>query len=135
MMDRPPDLSTSTYRLTIDGITSRLRVTPGGDSVKEVSLALPELMFVVATRAALGAGIGLLLAGRLPEHRRQLAGATLFGIGAVATIPAVASVIRGVRRSERHPTSRLDKASHAMVERDVRLIGATRFPRKGDEAF
>lgn len=103
--------------------------------MKEVSLALPELMFVVATRAALGAGMGLLVAGRIPERQRQLAGATLFGIGAIATIPALASVIRGVRRSERHPASRLDTASHASVDRDVRLIGATRFPRKGDEAF
>ena len=103
--------------------------------MKEVSLALPELMFVVATRAALGAGLGLLVAGRLPEQRRQLFGATLFGIGAIATIPALASVIRGVRRSNRHPASRLDQAPHAVVERDARLIGATRFPRKGDEAF
>jgi len=111
--------------------------------MKEVSLALPAFMFVVATRAALGAGMGLLVASRLPERQRRLAGATLFAVGAIATVPAAAAVIRGVRRSERRAAAhldkrshaRLDKGSHAVVERDARLIGVTRFPRKGDEAF
>ena len=103
--------------------------------MKEVSLALPEFGFVVATRAALGMGVGLLLAGRLPERRRQLTGAALVGVGAIATIPAAVAVLRGIRRATRHAAVRLEKGYPAAVERDVRLIGATRFPRKGDEAF
>jgi len=102
--------------------------------MKEVSLALPALGFVVATRAALGVGVGLLLASQLPERRRQLTGATLVGVGAIATIPAAVAVIRGIRRATRNAV-RLEKSYPAAVDRDVRLIGATRFPRKGDEAF
>ena len=55
--------------------------------------------FVVATRAALGAGIGLLLANRLPEARRRALGLTLVSIGAATTIPAAMAVFRG--RKER----------------------------------
>ena len=89
--------------------------------MRTVTLRLPQMGFVIATRAALAAGVGLLLAGRLsPQKRRQL-GLALVGIGAAATIPAVAWMSRGLRRS------------HAGVETDPRLIGATRYPRKGDE--
>ena len=41
---------------------------------KNVDLSLPEFGFVVATRAALGAGIGLLAAGRLDRRSRQRVG-------------------------------------------------------------
>jgi hypothetical protein len=51
--------------------------------------------FVVATRAALAAGIGLLLANRIPESRRRVIGLTLVSIGAATTIPAVMAVFRG----------------------------------------
>jgi hypothetical protein len=103
--------------------------------MKEVSLALPAFGFVVATRAALGLGVGLLLANRLPERQRRLTGAALLGVGAITTIPAAVAVIRGVRRAGRHAALRLEKGSAAAIGRDARLIGATRFPRKGDEAF
>ena len=60
------------------------------------TISLPTRMFgfVVATRAALGVGIGLLLAGRLPDARRRAVGLTLAAIGAATTVPAVLSVIR-----------------------------------------
>jgi hypothetical protein len=51
--------------------------------------------FVVATRAALAAGIGLLLANRIPESRRRVIGLTLVSIGAATTIPAAMAVFRG----------------------------------------
>jgi len=103
--------------------------------MKEVSLALPAFGFVVATRAALGMGMGLLLADRLAGRRRQLTGAALLGVGAIATIPAAVAVVRGIRRATRRSAVRREKGYPAAVGRDVRLIGATRFPRKGDEAF
>jgi len=56
---------------------------------------MPTFGFVVATRAALGAGLGLLLAGRMPESRRRAIGLTLVSIGAVTTIPAAMAVFRG----------------------------------------
>jgi hypothetical protein len=55
----------------------------------------PQLLgFVVGTRAALGFGLGLLLADRIPEPRRRALGMTLVAIGAITTIPAAISVLR-----------------------------------------
>ena len=95
--------------------------------MKSVSLNLPTLGFIVSTRAALAMGIGLLLSARLPAERRRVIGATLVAIGAATTIPAAMSVLRSVRRSR--PIGR-----RSPIGRDQRLIGATRFPRKGDDA-
>ncbi|PYR15166.1 MAG: hypothetical protein DMG00_01195 [Acidobacteria bacterium] len=65
-----------------------------------LTLSPPLFAFVVATRAALAFGLGLLLADRIPEDRRRTVGLTLVAIGAATTIPAVMSVL-GSRRQER----------------------------------
>jgi hypothetical protein len=65
--------------------------------IKRVDVNLPTLGFVVATRAALGVGIGLLPAGRLREERRKTIGMTLVALGATSTIPAVVALRRGLR--------------------------------------
>src|SRR5262245_49789138 len=96
--------------------------------MKTVALDLPAFAFIVATRAALAAGIGLLVSGRLSERQRRSVGAALLAVGAATTIPAALSVIRGIRRF------RLSRGQTA-VEHDSRLIGTTRFPRKGDDAL
>jgi hypothetical protein len=64
-----------------------------------LTLNVPTLGFVVATRAALGVGLGLLLSKRLSETRRRALGLTLVGIGAATTLPALIAVRRGARRS------------------------------------
>jgi len=51
--------------------------------MRDRNLTVPELMFVVATRAALAAGVALLIAGRLNDKQRRMIGATLVAIGAV----------------------------------------------------
>ena len=51
--------------------------------------------FVVGTRAALAAGLGLLLSNKIPESRRRAIGLTLVSIGAATTIPAVMAIFRG----------------------------------------
>jgi len=56
--------------------------------VKRVDLSLPEFMFIIATRAALGAGVALLAAGKLSRCSRRRVAKTLIGIGALTTIPA-----------------------------------------------
>lgn len=56
--------------------------------MKRVDLSFPEFGFVVATRAALGAGIGLLLTGRACRRSRKKLGAALLAFGALTTIPA-----------------------------------------------
>jgi len=59
-----------------------------------VTLSFPTFGFVVGTRAALGAGVGLLLARRLTERHRRRAGLALVLIGAATTVPAVMAVFR-----------------------------------------
>lgn len=67
--------------------------------MKTVELRMPMFGFVVATRAALAAGIGLLLANKIPESRRRAIGLTLVSIGAATTIPAAMAVLRGRKRT------------------------------------
>jgi hypothetical protein len=50
-------------------------------------ITLPELGLVGGTRAVLGLGLGLLLAGRLSDEQRRAAGWSLFLVGALSTIP------------------------------------------------
>ena len=61
--------------------------------MKRSDLTLPEIGFIAATRGMLGAGAGLLLAGRLGEHRRKVIGGTLLALGALTTLPLVAGVL------------------------------------------
>jgi hypothetical protein len=53
----------------------------------QLRLSYPELAIVVGTRAFLGAGVGLLAAGLLPQEQRKAIGWTLVGIGALTTVP------------------------------------------------
>ena len=94
--------------------------------MKTMILDAPVFAFVVATRAALAGGIGLLLSERLSAERRRALGTALVAIGAVTTIPAAYSMVRGLRRSRR-------RRSQEGVEFDASLIGASRYPRKGDD--
>lgn len=77
--------------------------------MREFQVTLPELALLVGTRAALGAGIGLLLADCLPPSQRKSVGWTLFAVGAVTTIPLAFEVLGKVRASTaaddelRHP--------------------------------
>jgi hypothetical protein len=64
--------------------------------VSRVTLPVPLLMGIVATRAALGVGVGLLIADRLKD-RRKVVGATLVAIGALTTIPAAIALVRARR--------------------------------------
>ena len=59
----------------------------------EKRVTLPELALVAGTRAALGAGLGLLLAGRLNDDQRRAAGWALFVVGALTTIPLAIEVL------------------------------------------
>jgi Tfp pilus assembly protein PilN len=61
-------------------------------NMKKRLLSIPQLMFVVVTRAALGAGVGLLAGSRLTNRKRRAAGLTLALVGAATTIPAVRMV-------------------------------------------
>jgi hypothetical protein len=59
------------------------------------TVTLPEIGLIAGTRAALGAGVGLLLADRLNKDQRRAVGWTLFAVGALSTIPLVANLLLG----------------------------------------
>ncbi len=67
--------------------------------MREVQVTLPELTLLVATRAALGTGLGLLLAHCLPESQRKAVGWTLLLVGGLTTIPLAFEVLGKVRAS------------------------------------
>jgi len=54
-----------------------------------VELSLPEFGFVVATRAVLGAGLGLLASSAFDKRARKRLGALLVAFGALTTLPAL----------------------------------------------
>ena len=64
--------------------------------MKTLTLKLPEFGFIVATRALLAFGAGLLLSGRIPERRRRAIGLTLVAAGVATTVPAVMTVRRHI---------------------------------------
>ena len=65
--------------------------------MRETRISIPELVLVAGTRAALGAGLGLLLADRLTIDQRRAVGWTLFLVGALSTIPLAIEVFGGNR--------------------------------------
>jgi uncharacterized membrane protein YfcA len=67
--------------------------------MRETQVTLPELAMIAGTRAALGAGLGLLLADRLPEGQRKAVGWTLLLIGVVTTVPLAFEVLGKARAS------------------------------------
>ncbi len=62
--------------------------------MKRLDLSLPQFGFIVATRAALGAGIGLLVAEKLRSRNRHRLGAALLAFGVLTTIPAAFLLLR-----------------------------------------
>lgn len=65
--------------------------------MKAVTMSPPTLVFVVATRAALAFGVGMLVANRLPRSRRTAIARALIAVGALTTIPAALAVKRQSR--------------------------------------
>ena len=61
--------------------------------MKERLITIPELAMIAGTRGMLGAGIGLLLAGRLNGDQRRGAGTALIIVGLLTTIPLAMEVL------------------------------------------
>jgi hypothetical protein len=64
-----------------------------GETMIERKLTITEILLIAGTRVALGAGIGLLLSGRLNDDQRKAAGVALALIGGLTTIPLAINVI------------------------------------------
>ena len=82
--------------------------------MKPIDINLPTFGFVVMTRALLGMGIGLLVAGRLTDEQRRAVGLTLVAVGA-ATACAV----------HRAPTASAAKTTHPAAPDGYRLPAPT----------
>jgi hypothetical protein len=63
--------------------------------MKETRISIPELALLAGTRAALGFGLGLLLADRWSHEERRGIGWALFLVGAVSTVPLAFEVLGG----------------------------------------
>ena len=61
--------------------------------MRESTLTLPEIFLIGGTRAALGAGLALLLAEQLDRKERRAVGWTLFLVGVATTIPLAIEVL------------------------------------------
>lgn len=69
--------------------------------MRTVALSTPEFGFVVATRAALAFGIGLLISDRIERSRRRRIGKALIAVGALSTVPAVLLIARRRKAARR----------------------------------
>ena len=67
------------------------------------TLTTSQIVLIAGTRVALGAGLGLLIAGKLDRSARKAAGWMLVAIGALTTFPIVADVLIRKQTSEKQP--------------------------------
>jgi hypothetical protein len=61
--------------------------------MRRTPLSVPEIALISGTRAAAGAGLGLLIADRLTPDIRRAVGWTLLGLGVITTVPIVVQLI------------------------------------------
>jgi hypothetical protein len=61
--------------------------------MKQTCITIPELALIAGTRAALGAGIALILGEMLTKEQKKAVGWTLFMVGVATTVPLLADVI------------------------------------------
>lgn len=61
--------------------------------MKTHPVTLPEMAIVAMTRGMAGAGVGLLVAERVPPRVRRAVGWTLLAVGAATTVPIVLSFL------------------------------------------
>jgi len=61
--------------------------------MRERTLTIPEIAMIAGTRAAFGAGLGLLLAEKLSPDTRKGAACALLIVGALSTIPIVLGIL------------------------------------------
>jgi hypothetical protein len=69
--------------------------------MKKIELSLPEFLFIILTRAALGAGVGILASPKLSRRRRPKVGVALLALGVLTTVPALFLVRRSLASASR----------------------------------
>jgi hypothetical protein len=93
----------------------------------ETQLSFAELALVGGTRAAAGAGLGLLLADRFAPEQRRAIGWTLLLIGAITTIPLALEVLshrlpRSEERREQQTSARPPEGVDGLGQRRERAF-------------
>jgi hypothetical protein len=78
--------------------------------MRELHLPLPEPGLIVGTRAALGFGLGLLLADRMSDGQRKVVGWSLLLVGVLTTFPLAADVLRHRLPATQGRSSRASRA-------------------------
>jgi len=71
---------------------------------EKITVSLPELMFIGATRGMIGFGAGMLISNLISRNKRKIVGAPLFAIGLLTTIPIAARIFHNDNPSERDRT-------------------------------
>ena len=69
--------------------------------MRETRVTLPALALIAGTHGMFGAGLGLLLADRLPEALRKAVGWMLLLVGALTTLPLAFEVLSASRSTDR----------------------------------
>jgi hypothetical protein len=91
--------------------------------MRETRITLPELGLIAGTRAALGAGLGLLLSDRLTESQRRAVGWTLVMVGVISTIPLALEVFGGNRldSSRHYPEPAMGSTGYGLRESSLEV--------------
>jgi hypothetical protein len=87
------------------------------------SLSIPEVAIIAGTRAALGAGLGLLLGDYLSKEQRRAVGWSLFGVGVVSTIPIAMQLLSSKKREET-PGEVVQEQTRRLASSERRVSGS-----------
>ncbi len=68
--------------------------------MRQRAMTIPEIMLIAGTRVAFGAGVGLLVAGKLSHDTRKGAACALLLVGILSTIPIVFGILDKPKISE-----------------------------------
>ena len=68
--------------------------------MRQRAMTIPEIVLIAGTRAALGAGVGLLVAGKINNDTRKGAACALLIVGILFTIPIVFGILEKPKISE-----------------------------------
>lgn len=68
--------------------------------MREIPLTIPEFGMINSTRFIIGAGVGLLLAGKMDHSARRAAGISLITVGTLVSIPVAIALLGKLRGSQ-----------------------------------